>query len=171
MCIEHCTNILPTQVHIITANFEKIIFQWIVYTSHLSSSLGTYFLIDIFNLSRKVLYIYVKPHQVLDSNLKIPQGLYVIAFLYNYTQPQAVSILPLDLKNSVIIISTILNLLTTSLQQGRITDVKDTVVMSFSNVYCLKILIFLHAWIRLSSMWLTIFWTRLTSWDGRYCRL
>eukprot|EP00731_Ephydatia_muelleri_P004746 Em0002g922a len=67
--------------------------------------------------------------QVLLSSLEIPQGLGIVTSLFAYTQPQTVSILPLDLKDSVIIISTVLNLLIASRQQGRVTDVKDTVII------------------------------------------
>lgn len=80
------------------------------------------------------------------SSLEIPQGLGIVTSLFAYTQPQTVSILPLDLKDSIIIISTVLNLLIASRQQGRVTDVKDTVVMSLiKQCEHLNIIIILHS--------------------------
>ena len=70
-------------------------------------------------------------YQISSTSLDIAQALGTVNSLFFETQPQPISILPLDLKGSVYILSTMLTLLNTNLQQGGGTDVLNTTVSFF----------------------------------------
>ena len=81
-------------------------------------------------------------HQISSPSLNIAQALGIVNSLILETQPQTISMLPLDLRDSVYILFTVLTLLNTNLQQGGGTDVLNTMVSSF--YVQLYVFIFLH---------------------------
>ena len=80
-------------------------------------------------------------YQISSPSLNIAQALGIVNSLILETQPQTISMLPLDLRDSVYILFTVLTLLNTNLQQGGGTDVLNTMVSSF---YSCMFFIFLH---------------------------
>ena len=59
------------------------------------------------------------------------QALDIVDSLFLETQPKLISMLPLDLNDSVYILSMVLTLLNTNLQQNGGTDELDTMVSCF----------------------------------------
>ena len=83
-------------------------------------------------------------YQISSPSLTIAQALGIVNSLFLETGPKHISIRPLDLRDSVNILSTILTLLNTNLQQGGGTDVLNTMVSSFYMYVQLYVIMFLH---------------------------
>lgn len=67
-------------------------------------------------------------YQISSPSLNIAQALGIVNSLFHETQLQTISMLPLDLRDSVYILFTVLTFLNTNLQQGGGTDVLNTIV-------------------------------------------
>ena len=85
-------------------------------------------------------------YQISSPSLDSVQAFGIVNSLFLETQPIPISILPLDLRDSVNILSTMLTLLNTNLQQGGGTDVLNTMVSSIYTYVQLYVIIcmFLH---------------------------
>ena len=83
-------------------------------------------------------------YQISSTSVDIAQALGTVNLLFFETQPKPISILPLDLKGSVYILSTMLTLLNTNLQQGGSTEVLNTTVSFFPVHVLLHVFIFLQ---------------------------
>ena len=67
-------------------------------------------------------------HQTSSPSLDSAKAFDIVNVLFIETQPNPISILPLDLRDSIYILSTVVTLLNTSLQQGGGIDVLNTMV-------------------------------------------
>eukprot|EP00731_Ephydatia_muelleri_P028374 Em0020g18a len=67
--------------------------------------------------------------EISSPSLNIAQALGIVNSLFHETQLQTISMLPLDLRDSVYILFTVLTFLNTNLQQGGGTDVLNTIII------------------------------------------